>query len=283
MPRRWEIVGVVIALISLLFGAIQVFSPPKAEPNLLRLRHVWSYDPLLCEGKSGQITVRINDIESEKIRLHYFWITNTGRTAIRAEDFDGPIRLSIEGDEKILAVLNAKSNTPGVSLSKGKVEITPRLINPGKNVDFFVATERVKPCEIAGESEPRWNWDAEIADTLINASAADDGGPKWLGPLDIMVYLTGINVWIALATSLAFFFLTVEIIRLEYRRLYRRWSVISVVFLISVANGENTASLIENGIAEIWGPALVFFCAHVIALLVYFAITGFRSVFRRSA
>lgn len=236
----------------------------------------------MCNGETAQISIKIGNIESDRVWLHYFWISNTGHQAIRASDFAGPLTLSLSGKEKIVAVLEGKEKAPGLSLVKGKVTVAPRLINPNKTIDFVVVTEREVPCVSSEKSDAVWKWEGEIADTRIISDGESSEGDRWLGPFAIYVYLTGLNVWVALLTALAFFFLSVEIVRLRWPRSYRRWAVISAIFVASVANGENAASLLQPGLGEMWGPALVVFCAHVGLLLFFFAFTAFKSVFRKA-
>lgn len=279
---RIKVAGIVIALVGLVLTAIQVLNPPGPEPNQLSAQHIWSYDPMMCNGgEAAQISMKIGALESDRVWLHYFWITNTGHRAIRASDFSKPISLSVKGKEKIVAVLKGDEDTPALSLKDGKIQIAPLLINPGKTINFLAVTERETPCVNYVESSAEWKWDAEIADTQIKIDDEATTSDRWQGPFEIEVYLTGLNIWIALFAGLAFFFLTVEIVRLKWRNGYRRWTVMSGVFLVSVANGENAASLLQPNMGEIWGPALVVFNAHVFVLLAFFALETFNAVFRR--
>ena len=235
----------------------------------------------MCNGEIPQISIKIGNVESDKVWLHYFLVTNTGHQAIRADDFAGPLVLSVSGKEKIVAVLSGQEKVPGLSLAQGEVAVAPRLINPGKTFDFVVVTERETPCGFSYESDAVWKWTGEIADTQISTDWDGAGNDRWQGPFAIQVYLTGFNIWIALFAALAFFFLTVEIIRLRWPKAYRLWRVISVIFVVSVANGENAASLLQPE-SEIWGPALVAFVTHVGLIVAFFAFSTFKLIFRKA-
>jgi len=139
-----------------------------------------------------RIGITFDDEQVRRVHLVEVALTNTGNAPILSADFERPLRVSLEGDSRILTVEVTKTKPeelePPVTFEPSRIEIGPLLLNPG---------DGLTAAALVADLEGSPSLDGRVAGVSALSNTPTDSTSRFQGPLAL------IGVALALAFSSA--------------------------------------------------------------------------------
>lgn len=262
--KNW--LPMLLAVISIGIAIYVPFWQQDQETKLLRVTEAGGWDPLMCTGASGKFEVHFQGAPLESVYLTFYNIENVGRRPIRPDDFFEPLMVDVASGDPIYGVVYSVPNSVTWSKSsETSFEMVPTLLNPGDRIMVSIASKTPDACRSSGSPGKGWIWSGKLAGGRILANGEDNQAPE-NSLLAVGVQLSGVFVWLALVLALSLFYLSIKLIESIRPRLLRNWLIIAIVFVLSVANGENGAHIAQTQSFNLPWFAKPFFLAHLLTL-----------------
>lgn len=229
-----------------------------------------------------RLLLLIDDQEVESVRVYYYTIANSGKSAIHPNDFVEPIQVSTEEPWELLAVDTAWSNPPELEVSWRKAttntfEMEPTLLNVGDTLQvafFITSSERDNIDDY--DKNPPLNWTARIVnvrslDAEKQKSNAEISG---LGTFYLIFHQEGWSLYFWVGVTTILFILGYWMYSNDNRLPSKFWIriiVLSFILWLSITSADTIITVLFRRRFDQWWGAGYLLIVHIL-VFVYFAI-----------
>ncbi len=298
-PRdpTWQAIGAIIGLFAVIISTIvayDIYAQSEAAAHLTIREHC-SFDPLSFPGAmEDRLTLLIDGEEAQAVRVHYYSISNLGRTPIHPHDYVKPIRVSVDEADKgweILAVHTDWSSPSDLEVCWNRVlsntfDMEPVLLSPDDTfqVAFFLNNSQV---DQDSEESPELKWSARIVGVpnlqikRRDEPISEEFLSRTLEGLHITHYGWGL-VWLAGLAALLFaasMWLGMHNARIT-QLTKGQLALTLVIMMLSFSTSEILVDSLVNKNRQ-WPGVWLFLTAHVV-LSVYLVWPCIRKQIRRT-